>query len=107
MHEISSVNEAIRRIASLRPSPKKIVIHLGEMRGDAKTFEEMLKEHSRGTDIENIDITVKSVPVDISCKCGFSGHVPILEHVHFVRCPECGSIADVLKGNELDIEVIE
>jgi len=107
MHELASVNEAIRRVMGINPIPKKIIIRLGEMRGSAKTFEEMFREHSKGTPIEHINLKVESVPVDIACKCGFSGRVRVFEHVYFVRCPECGNIADVLNGNGLEIEVIE
>ena len=107
MHEFASVQEAIRRIRKMQPVPKRVKIRLGKMRGSAKGFEEMFREHSRDTDIENIELEVENVPVEIKCSCGLEGMVRVMDHVHFVRCPRCGQVADILRGNELDIETIK
>ena len=107
MHEFASVQEAIRRIRKMQPVPKRVKIRLGKMRGSAKGFEEMFREHSRYTDIENIELEVENIPVEIKCSCGLEGMVRIMDHAHFVRCPKCGQVADILRGNELDIEAIK
>ncbi|RLJ06693.1 MAG: hypothetical protein DRP18_00100 [Candidatus Aenigmatarchaeota archaeon] len=107
MHEFTAVQKAINEILGMEQRPKKVKIILGKIYGNAKNFKDMFREHTRGTPIENIDIEIEQVPVEIKCECGFSGTVKILEHVHFVRCPLCGKVADILKGDELKVEVIE
>jgi Zn finger protein HypA/HybF involved in hydrogenase expression len=107
MHEFGSVQEAIKKLGQLRPAPRRVRIRLGRMRGSAKGFEEMFREHTRETGFEGIGLEVESVPVEISCSCGLSGLVRVMEHVHFVRCPKCGQVADVVRGNELEIEALE
>lgn len=107
MHEFGSVQEAIRLIRGVNPAPRKVRIRLGKMRGSAKGFEEMFREHTRDTDLRDLGLEIEQVPVEVKCQCGLEGPVRIMEHVHYVRCPKCGQIADVLKGNELDIQVLE
>ena len=107
MHEFGSVQHAVREIIKLRPLPRMVRIRLGKMRGSAKAFEEMFREHSRGTPIEGIGLEIEQVPVEVKCKCGFSGLVRVMEHLHFVRCPLCGKTADVERGNELELRVLE
>lgn len=103
MHEFGSVQKAIQDIKKMDPVPKKVLIRLGKMRGSAKTFEEMFREYTRGTEIENIDVRIEQVLVEVKCECGLEGHVRVTEHIHFVRCPKCNNIADVIKGNELEV----
>jgi Zn finger protein HypA/HybF involved in hydrogenase expression len=106
MHEFSSVQEAMKRLRDIRPVPRRVRIRLGRMRGSAKGFEEMFREQVQDTELQGIGLEVESVPVEISCSCGLSGLVKVMEHVHFVRCPRCGQVADAVRGNELEIEVI-
>ena len=103
MHEFGSVQKAIQDLRNMDPRPRKVKILLGKMRGSAKGFEEMFREYTRGTELEGIDVEIEQVPAEIKCGCGLEGIVKITEHVHFVRCPKCGQIADVIKGNELEI----
>jgi Zn finger protein HypA/HybF involved in hydrogenase expression len=107
MHEFGSVQEAMRILRQIQPIPRKVRIKLGKMRGSSKGFEEMFREHTRDTELQGLSLEIEQVPVEISCSCGLEGLVRVMEHVHFVRCPKCGQVADVIKGNELDIEVIE
>jgi Zn finger protein HypA/HybF involved in hydrogenase expression len=103
MHEFGSVQKVIQDIRKMKPVPGKVKITLGKMRGSAKAFEEMFREYTRGTELEGIGIEIEQVPVEISCGCGLRGLVRVTEHVHFARCPRCGRVADVLRGNELEI----
>ena len=103
MHEFGSVQKAISDIRKMDPLPRNVTIRLGKMRGSAKGFEEMFREYTRGTEIEGIGIRIEHVPAEIRCECGLEGMVKITEHVHFIRCPKCGKIADVVRGNELEI----
>jgi Zn finger protein HypA/HybF involved in hydrogenase expression len=106
MHEFGSVQQAIREIRKMRPLPRKVKILIGKMRGSARGFEEMFREHTRDTELQGIGLEVESVPVEIRCDCGLEGLVRIMEHVHYVRCPKCGDVAEVVRGNELEIEVL-
>ncbi len=103
MHEFGSVQEAIRRLMQIQPRPAKVLIKLGKMRGSAKTFEEMFREHTRDTELEGIGLEIEQVLAEVKCSCGFEGNVRVLGHIHFVRCPLCNDIADIVKGNELEI----
>jgi Zn finger protein HypA/HybF involved in hydrogenase expression len=106
MHEFGSVQEAIRRLRQIQPAPRRVRIRLGKMRGSAKAFEEMFRENIRDTELRGIGIEIESIPVEISCPCGLSGLVRVMEHVHFLRCPRCGQVTDPVRGNELEIEVL-
>lgn len=103
MHEFGSVQKAIQDLRSMQPVPKQVLIKLGKMRGSAKVFEEMFREYTRGTELEDIKLTIEQVPVEVKCECGLEGLVRVTEHIHFVRCPKCGKVADVIRGNELEI----
>lgn len=103
MHEFGSVQEAIRKIREMKPLPRKVKIRLGKMRGSAKNFEEMFREYTRDTELRDIGLEIEQVPVKIKCECGLEGLVRVTEHIHFVRCPKCGQVADVMQGNELKI----
>ncbi len=107
MHEFGSVQQAIRDIRKIQPTPTKVRIRLGKMRGSAKAFEEMFREHTRDTELMGLGIELEHVPVEIRCECGLEGPVRIMDHLHYVRCPRCGEIADVIRGNELEIQVLE
>ena len=107
MHEFGSVQEAITRLRQVRPTPRRARIRLGRMRGSAKGFEELFREHTRDTELQGIGLEIESVPVEISCQCGLEGTVRVMEHVHFVRCPKCGHVTDAVRGNELEIEALE
>lgn len=103
MHEFGSVQKAIQDIRNMKPVPKKVKIVLGKMRGNAKNFEEMFREYTGDTELQGIELEIVQVPVKVKCECGLEGLVRVTEHIHFVRCPKCGQIADVIQGNELEI----
>lgn len=103
MHEFGSVQKVIQDIRNMKPVPKKVKIVLGKMRGSAKGFEEMFREYTRDTELQGIELEIVQVPVKVKCECGLEGLVRVTEHIHFVRCPKCGQVADVIQGNELEI----
>ena len=107
MHEFSSVQDALAKLKALHPRPKKVKITLGKMRGSNKGFTEMLAEQVRDSDLSGIQIEVVQTPVEVKCKCGFSGSVKVMGHIHFVRCPLCSDIADITAGNELIVQPLE
>ncbi len=107
MHEFGSVQEAIARLRKIQPAPGRVRIKLGKMRGSAKGFEELFREHTRDTELQGIGLEIENIPVEIKCSCGLEGTVRVMEHVHFVRCPRCGQVTDAVRGNELEIEILE
>ena len=107
MHEFSSVNEAINIIRQIQPQPKKVRITLGKMRGSSKTFETMFREQVSETPLSGIHIEIVQTLAEVKCSCGFEGNVRVMGHVHFVRCPLCNDVADIIKGNELEITPID
>jgi Zn finger protein HypA/HybF involved in hydrogenase expression len=105
VHEWKAVRKVIDKLNQKKP--KKAVLKIGEMVSDSQTFMEIFKEYVRGTELEEIELKVESVPVEAKCDCGWRGGLKVLGHLHFVRCPKCGKIVDVLKGNELEIVSVE
>ena len=105
MHELGSVQKVIQDLKRMDPIPKRITIVLGKMRGSAKGFEDMFREYTRDTELEGIGMEIEQVPVKVKCECGLEGLDRVTDHLHFVRCPKCGNVADILQGNELDIKI--
>jgi Zn finger protein HypA/HybF involved in hydrogenase expression len=101
VHEWKAVQKVIDELG--RGKPKKAIVRIGEMVSDPDIFMEIFREHVKGTDMEGMDIKVESVPVEAKCECGWAGRIKVIAHLHFIRCPRCGKVADVLKGNELEI----
>lgn len=101
MHEMSTVEKVINELNEKRPKSAKVI--LGKMAADKDHFLSMFSEIAKGTPAEQVDLVVEQVPVRAKCGCGFEGIVDVPGHVHFVRCPKCGKVADVLEGNEVEI----
>jgi len=101
MHETRLVNTVIAEI--LNKNVRRAKLRIGRMHARADIFEELFKAQSKGTPAEGVELTVEEVPVKIRCQCGYTGHVRVLEHVHFVRCPHCNEIAEPITGKELEI----
>lgn len=103
MHEAEGARTVAETIVKSKATHVKV--RLGKMRGNEKRFLQLVKEFLSGTGFEGAKIKIEPAGVTAKCKCGFCGNVDVSEHVHFVRCPLCGTIADILSGNELDIEI--
>jgi Zn finger protein HypA/HybF involved in hydrogenase expression len=101
MHENRLVNTVVSEL--LDRNLKKAKLRLGRMHCRADVFQELFRAHTKGTPIEGMKLEIEEVPVKIRCECGFAGRVPVMEHVHFVRCPQCNQIVEPLTGNELEI----
>ncbi len=73
-----------------------------------------LKELSKGTIAEGLDVKIKKQEPEISCReCRYTGELKVRENVidHFFvpvfTCPECKSAEiDIRKGNEFEVEKI-
>jgi len=105
MHETATIIEVVSELGRFG-NPKRARLRLGAMRSEPERFREMFKEYVRGTPLEGTELDIEDVPVEVFCPCGFSGMVEVHEHVHFVRCPECGKVADITSGNEVEVEPI-
>lgn len=101
MHEFSTVQTVFNE---LEKNPRNIKVKLGSMRANKDVFLNTLKEMTRDTDLKDLNIEVEEIKVIGKCTCSFEGEIEVPGHVHFVRCPECSSICDILQGNELIIE---
>ncbi|NOR85482.1 hypothetical protein GQ473_05180 [archaeon] len=102
MHEFGAAKNVIDEL--LKTKPKKATIMLGQMISKKETFYEILKEHLIETELKDIKLDIIEVPVIAKCSCGFEGHIDIPTHVHFVRCPLCNNIAEVLNGDKIEIK---
>ncbi|MBU2520158.1 MAG: hydrogenase maturation nickel metallochaperone HypA [Nanoarchaeota archaeon] len=107
MHEQKSVQFVVEQLE--QSGAKKAKLKLGLMVANPKTFKEIYDLQVRGTSLENVKLEIESIPIEVKCpKCGFEGTVAIIEHVHFIKCPQCNEIADIIHGDELElIENIE
>jgi len=104
MHEMKAVQKVVEELMSMEPRPEKIKIKLGRMMANPQVFGQMFREFVAATQFSGIDFEIEPVDVVARCgKCGFHGRVDVIEHVHFVRCPDCKKVAEILKGNELEI----
>ena len=104
MHEISAVQEVLAELERLSErKPDRVKIKLGLLRAEPESFVAMVREHLMGTELEGLELEIEPVPVEIECSCGLCSEVEVDGHIHFVRCPMCGKIANVLKGNELEV----
>lgn len=101
MHETHLVNSVISKLKE--NDLKKVKLRLGRMHCRTDIFEELFKAQTKGSELEGMELEVEEVPVRINCKCGFSGRVNVMEHMHFVRCPKCNEIVDPATGNELEL----
>lgn len=101
MHESEGARLAAEKIITARAKHAKI--RLGRMRGEKTRFLALVRELLAGSGFESIRIEVEPVDVCAKCSCGFCGKVEVHEHIHFVRCPKCGRVAEVTEGNSLQI----
>ncbi len=94
MKEEAAVEFVMHKL--VRQKPAKLKIRFGAARGDVRKFERILSRKLPGTKIE-----IECVPIEVACRCGFSGGVGLTESMNFARCPRCGRLAWIVKGNEL------
>lgn len=101
MHELSTVQGVIYRLK--KSGRKRARLRLGAMVMSKDNFLDAFQELVKGTDIEKVKLEVEQVPAIGACDCGFEGAVEVPEHVHFLRCPDCGSVCRIKSGMELEI----
>jgi len=105
MHEMKLVQEVISELGRIG-NPARVRIRLGAMKAEPEQLRSMFKEYVMGSPLEGTELDIEEVPVEGFCTCGFEGPVEVHGHVHFVRCPECGSVLDIRSGNELEVEPV-
>ena len=104
MHEMKAVQKLVEEYMAMEPKPGKIKVRLGRMTANPQVFSQMFREYLSSMNLPAVDLEVEAVPVKGKCgNCGYEGNITVMEHVHFVRCPKCNKVADILQGNELKI----
>lgn len=103
MHELKAVQQILDDVIHIEPRPSRVKVRLGRMKADPRVFRQMFMEFAASLGMYGMELEVESVPVLAKCACGFYGSVPVMEHAHFVRCPDCNKVADVVQGDELEI----
>ena len=112
MHEIGLVNDIVDSIkAKLKDSGedtgvKKILIVIGELEHvTPEHFEFHFREHTKGTFLENAELSFKRARARFKCKsCGHEYEAGESE----VGCPRCGSrLSDVISGSGVFVESVE
>ena len=64
---------------------------------------------TKNTLAEGSTLLMEEVEAEVTCSCGFSGAPPTIEGIydHFLlpvmKCPECGSALQVVKGREFTL----
>lgn len=112
MHEFGVVSEMFERVRKTGKK-RKVVIVLGALKGvEPGTFKEMWRELAEGTPLELMEVELRVNPLEVRChECGFEGRIVDVPHMHSVftswPCPQCGGQAEIVTGNEQEIEYLE
>lgn len=120
MHEYSitvQLVEAVLREARKRNSKKVTEVHLliGKLSyfgsEQMQFWYEVLGE---GTILEGSELHIEEEEGEVECEnCGYKGPIQLEEASHYyipvptLRCPECGSIANIVRGKECIIKNIK
>jgi Zn finger protein HypA/HybF involved in hydrogenase expression len=67
-----------------------------------------------GTEFKTTKFNIETVPLTVSCKCGYSGEINCAINTHSpapeleITCPECGERGPIISsGRELEIISVE
>ena len=101
MHETAAAKKIADEI--IQKKAHHSTVRIGKMYGNKERFLELVKEFLCGTPLEGATIDAEEVDVVVKCECGFSGKIDVREHVHFVRCPKCGKVAEIIEGNDIEL----
>lgn len=109
MHEFGIVRHIFEEIQSTGKT-RKAVVHIGALKSvKPEIFHQMFGQLAEGTELQDMEIKVITVPLVIECECGFHGEIRDVPHLHSVfvtwPCPECGKDAEIISGNEEEIKV--
>ncbi len=108
MHEFKTIEEIYNSLLRMDSIPERLYIKLGKLKGNADFVKFALESMLKNTPFEKIKMEFIEVKPFIRCpNCGFQGEVDVVGHVHFVRCPACNAVADVVRGNEIELLVKE
>ena len=104
MHDVAAVRYVIEELSNCKKDKARLI--LGELVTDRDSFLSMFNEMVKGTPLEKIRLDILPVKARIRCKCGFEGGISIPKgaHLHYVRCPDCNSIAEIVEGNEIVVK---
>ena len=101
MHETAAAKKIADEI--IQKNAHHSTVRIGKMYGNKERFLELVKEFLCETPFEDALINAEEVDVVAKCGCGFSGKIDVREHIHFVRCPKCGKVAEIIAGNSIEL----
>ncbi|MBW6451459.1 MAG: hydrogenase maturation nickel metallochaperone HypA [DPANN group archaeon] len=103
MHDVKAVRYVIEELKQIKTYKAKII--LGELVTTKESFKSMFDEMVKNTQLEKIKLDIISIKPRIKCTCGYEGGITIPKgaHLHYVRCPDCNKIADIIEGNEIKV----
>ena len=108
MHEFKTIEEIYNTLIRMDTIPERVYIKLGKLKGNSEFVKFALESMLKNTPFEKMRMEFIEVKPSIRCvRCGFSGEIEVPDHVDFVRCPFCNSVADVVEGNTVEILVKE
>ena len=112
LHEVEMANRiltALRKIsAENRAKVVEVNLRVGEINEPAGV--KLWLRKLGGDEFKNTKFNVASTPIEISCKCGYTGKIGSLPNTHSpepeleIACPKCGRRGVTLNsGRELEI----
>ncbi len=104
MHESVFANQIIEE-ASKKGEVKSIVVEVGDL---AHLPGEDLKQALE--DRVNWKIKIEEKKAKVKCSCGYEGEPEIVEKKHdftLFKCPKCGSIPEILDGQDIILKEVE
>ena len=108
MHEFDTVEKIYNSLLSMGKLPDRVYIKLSKLNGNVDFVRFAIESMIRGTVLEKVKLEFIEIKPKIKCRsCGYEGEVDIPAHAHFIRCPLCNDVVDVIEGKEIEILVKE
>jgi Zn finger protein HypA/HybF involved in hydrogenase expression len=116
MHEVMLAGRILNTLREIsdkhRAKVVKVNVRIGEL-NEPKGVKLWLKKLG-GEQFKSTEFNIIPVPLEVSCKCGYSGKVESVAHYHSpepeleIACPACGGHElELATGRELEIVNVE
>ncbi len=119
MHEFSAVKHMVDILLERlsREQVKEVMevtVAIGELRFfNVDQLRFAYRILSKDTVLENSELKIETVKGVIRCSgCGYEGGIKVFQdeihhmYIPSVNCPECGRMADIVKGNEFILKSV-